>query len=153
MADKKIIFVTGGTSGIGEETVKELALTGATVVFTARDVEKGGMVRREIIKETNNQNVEYLICDLASFPSIRAEKSDDFRVDCLRILVSISGGIAIESITSLDASIDESNSEICGVRLYLGGINTNLYYQILPNLAKYCLILHNNFYLVTFYLY
>lgn len=70
MEDKKIIFVTGGTSGIGKETVKGLALTGATVVFTARGREKGETTKREIIAETNNQNVEYLVCDLASFASI-----------------------------------------------------------------------------------
>jgi retinol dehydrogenase-12/retinol dehydrogenase-13 len=68
----KIILITGGTSGIGKETVKGLALTGATVIFTARDSRKGEETKREISTETNNSNVEYLMCDLASLSSIRA---------------------------------------------------------------------------------
>jgi len=72
MQNEKIILITGGTSGIGKETLKSLALTGATVVFTARSNEKGEEVKREIIAETGNVHVEYLTCDLASFSSIRA---------------------------------------------------------------------------------
>ena len=69
---QKTILITGGTDGIGKATVRGLVLTGATVVFTARDGEKGEKVKREIAAETNNKNIAYLICDLASFSSIRA---------------------------------------------------------------------------------
>ncbi|HQT83021.1 MAG TPA: SDR family oxidoreductase [Candidatus Paceibacterota bacterium] len=72
MAEQRIILVTGGTSGIGKETVKQLAATGASVVFTARDEAKAKQVREEIIKETGNTGVEYLVCNLASLASVRA---------------------------------------------------------------------------------
>ncbi|MDD3531270.1 MAG: SDR family oxidoreductase [Candidatus Pacebacteria bacterium] len=68
----KTFLITGGTSGIGRETVRQLALTGATVVFTARDADKGEATKKDIIDETGNKAVEYLVCDLASFSSIRA---------------------------------------------------------------------------------
>lgn len=72
MTNQKVILVTGGTSGIGKETVEKLALTGATVVFTARDLRKAEETKKEIIEETGNSSINYLICDLASFSSIRA---------------------------------------------------------------------------------
>src|SRR3989344_5022600 len=71
MTNKNVIFITGGTSGIGKETVKALAATGATIVFTARDSERGEEARKEILKETGNSKVDYLVYDLASFASIR----------------------------------------------------------------------------------
>ena len=43
----KTIIVTGGTSGIGKETLKILYLKGAVIIFTGRSVKKA----REIIKE------------------------------------------------------------------------------------------------------
>lgn len=72
MTNQPIILVTGGTSGIGKETVKALATTGATVVFTARDASKGEAVQEEIIRETDNINVAYLVCDFSSLSSVRA---------------------------------------------------------------------------------
>ena len=88
MANKKLILVTGGTSGIGRETAKGLASTGATVVFTARDVKKGEETKREIIKETHNDNVEYLVCDLSSFTSIQ-KCAEEFREHYHRLDVLI----------------------------------------------------------------
>lgn len=67
----KTFFITGGTSGIGKETVRQLALTSVAVVFTARDADKGEAVKKEIVGETGNLAVDYLVCDLASFSSIR----------------------------------------------------------------------------------
>lgn len=72
MTEQKTILITGGTAGIGKEAVRELALTGAAVVFTARDTEKGEATKREIIEKTNNTRVAYLVCDLAALSSVRA---------------------------------------------------------------------------------
>ena len=88
MDKQKLILVTGGTSGIGKETVKGLAQTGATVVFTSRDIEKGEEVKKEIVRETNNDNVECIICNLASFSSIR-ECVEEFKNRYQRLCVLI----------------------------------------------------------------
>ncbi|MEU6532940.1 SDR family NAD(P)-dependent oxidoreductase [Streptomyces sp. NPDC046928] len=46
--NSKIIIVTGGTSGMGEATVKRLAGEGATVVIGARDKARGEAVAAEV---------------------------------------------------------------------------------------------------------
>ncbi len=67
----KIVLITGATSGIGMETARGLAMLGATVVITTRDVQRGEQTRQELIKATQNTNIDVLFCDLASFASIR----------------------------------------------------------------------------------
>ncbi|MCK5559885.1 MAG: SDR family oxidoreductase [Thermoplasmata archaeon] len=68
----KIILITGATSGIGTETARDLAKLGATVVFTTRDELRGKQIQEELMKTTNNNNIDVLFCDLASFDSIKA---------------------------------------------------------------------------------
>ena len=47
----KVIIVTGGTSGIGKESVKKFVSLNATVVFTGRSQEKADSVIGEIISQ------------------------------------------------------------------------------------------------------
>jgi NAD(P)-dependent dehydrogenase (short-subunit alcohol dehydrogenase family) len=68
----KLCLITGGTSGIGKETALALAKMGATLVLTSRNMEKGEAVKEEIIRESGNQQVEVMACDLASLASIRS---------------------------------------------------------------------------------
>lgn len=44
----KVLVVTGGTGGIGEGCVKEMAKAGAKVVFCGRSVEKGQSIEKEM---------------------------------------------------------------------------------------------------------
>ena len=67
----KIVLITGATSGIGIETAIGLAMLGATIIFTSRDILKGEKIKKELITITNNKNINVLKCDLASFESIR----------------------------------------------------------------------------------
>jgi len=103
MDTKKIIFITGGTSGIGKETLKKLGVTGATVVFTARDAKKGEETKKEVIAGTKNSNVECLICDLASFSSVRT-CAEEFkkRYQRLDVLVNNAGVLPQERQESRD---------------------------------------------------
>ena len=61
------VLITGATSGIGKETAIGLAGSGASIVFTTRDVQRGKQVREEIESNSGNGAVEFLYCDLASF--------------------------------------------------------------------------------------
>lgn len=98
-----IALVTGGTSGIGKETVKALARAGATVVFTARDVEKGEETRNVLIKETRNERIDYIVCDLASFASIRScAREFEERVGRLDVLINNAGVLPQERQESQD---------------------------------------------------
>ncbi|XP_013097678.2 retinol dehydrogenase 13 [Stomoxys calcitrans] len=86
-ADGKIVIVTGSNTGIGKETVRELAKRGATVYMACRDMKKCEEAREEIVLETRNKYVYCRECDLASLDSIRkfAEKfkSEQNRLDIL----------------------------------------------------------------------
>jgi NAD(P)-dependent dehydrogenase (short-subunit alcohol dehydrogenase family) len=68
----KVVLITGATSGIGKETAVGLAKLGATIVFTTRDMDRGRTTKEEIIRESKNDKVDYIHCDLASFDSIRS---------------------------------------------------------------------------------
>jgi len=67
----KICIVTGSNSGIGKETALALAKMGATVVMVVRSQERGEKAQKEIIKQTGNNSVDLMICDISSMDSIR----------------------------------------------------------------------------------
>ena len=58
--DGKIVIITGGTHGIGEETAILFASRGAKVVIVGRDENKAS----EIVKQAKG-NIEFLKCDLS----------------------------------------------------------------------------------------
>lgn len=66
-----MVIVTGANTGIGKETVMELLRRGAKVYMACRDFKRCERARKDIIKQTGNQNVFTRILDLASLESIR----------------------------------------------------------------------------------
>ncbi|MHA1453298.1 MAG: SDR family oxidoreductase, partial [Promethearchaeota archaeon] len=73
----KTCLITGANTGIGKETAKALAEMNASVIMVCRNKEKGEQTKNEIIKLTNNENVELLICDLSSLQDVK-RFSDEF---------------------------------------------------------------------------
>lgn len=69
--DGKVVIITGGDSGIGKETAKNLAKRGATLYLAGFETERADKVRSEIIMECNNTKIYSLFVDLSSFDSIR----------------------------------------------------------------------------------
>jgi len=67
----KICIVTGSNSGIGKETAISLAKMGAAVVMVVRSKERGEKAQKEIMKQSGNNSVDLMICDLSSMESIR----------------------------------------------------------------------------------
>jgi NAD(P)-dependent dehydrogenase (short-subunit alcohol dehydrogenase family) len=63
----KQFLITGGTSGIGKETARELARAGANVTITARNAAKGAATVAEIARD----RVDYKLLDLADLSSVR----------------------------------------------------------------------------------
>ncbi|XP_016989689.1 retinol dehydrogenase 12 isoform X2 [Drosophila rhopaloa] len=88
----KVVIVTGGNTGLGKETVIELARRGATVYMACRNIEKGDRARKEIVKETGNPNVFSRECDLSSLDSIR-KFVEDFKKEQreLHVLINNAG--------------------------------------------------------------
>ena len=65
-------IVTGGNSGLGLETARELARHGASVVLACRDTNKGAAARRDIEASVPGATVEVAALDLASLASVQS---------------------------------------------------------------------------------
>ncbi|MDX2162703.1 MAG: SDR family oxidoreductase [bacterium] len=90
----KVVLVTGGTSGIGKETARELARMGATTVLVGRNPEKTAAVVREIQDDTGNRQVTALLGDLSLQRDVR-RVADAFKAahDRLDVLINNAGTI------------------------------------------------------------
>jgi len=69
--EKKIFIVTGANSGIGLETVRELASKKGKVFMACRDLTKCEEERKKIVLDTKNKYVYCRKCDLSSIESIK----------------------------------------------------------------------------------
>jgi len=91
----KKALVTGGSSGLGQETARILAEKGAHVILTARDIPKGEGVADSIRSSTGNPKVEVEELELGSLASIRAfAKRFLARHDRLDMLINNAGVMA-----------------------------------------------------------
>ena len=88
----KTCLITGANTGIGKETAKQLAALGAHIIMVCRNQEKGEKTREEIILKTKNDNIELLICDLASLKSVK-DFSEEFlkNYSSLDVLINNAG--------------------------------------------------------------
>ncbi len=68
----KRVLVTGVSAGLGVETARSLVTHGATVVGTARDLNKA----RKALAEAGNTKVDLVEADLASLSSVRKAASE-----------------------------------------------------------------------------
>jgi NAD(P)-dependent dehydrogenase (short-subunit alcohol dehydrogenase family) len=66
------VIVTGGASGIGVETARALAGTGADVTLAVRDIAAGERTAGEILETTGNSDVHVVHLDLADRASVAA---------------------------------------------------------------------------------
>lgn len=66
---RKVVVITGATSGIGEATAKAFAKEGARVVLVGRSIEKGKILEKEIIQ--NGGKAEYYCCDVTNEEEIQ----------------------------------------------------------------------------------
>ncbi|MCJ1386678.1 hypothetical protein MMC17_009804 [Xylographa soralifera] len=68
----KVILVTGGNTGLGKETVLELAKHNPSVIYlTARTSSKGEAAISDIVSAVPKANISLLSLDLSSFESIK----------------------------------------------------------------------------------
>lgn len=88
----RVALITGGNSGIGLETARELAQRGARVIIASRNVAKSRCAIEDIISTTGNRSVEYRHLDLSKFSNVR-QFAEEFNrtVDRLDILVNNAG--------------------------------------------------------------
>jgi len=88
----KNVVVTGGNSGIGFVTARELARGGARVTLACRNVAAAGAAAAEIARAAGNGSVGVVRLDLASFASARACAEElAAKLDRLDVLVNNAG--------------------------------------------------------------
>mgnify|MGYP006095308443 FL=1 len=61
----KTILITGGTDGIGKQTLLNIAKENHHVIFVGRDEKKCQSVSNEIIDITSNENIDFFVSDLS----------------------------------------------------------------------------------------
>ncbi|WP_310603408.1 SDR family NAD(P)-dependent oxidoreductase [Anaerosporobacter sp.] len=90
---KKIILVTGASSGIGKVTALALAKQGHTVILHGRNPEKTKKAFNEIKKESNNSNLDMITADLSLLSEVRKfADAIKTKYDHLDVLINNAGG-------------------------------------------------------------
>jgi NAD(P)-dependent dehydrogenase (short-subunit alcohol dehydrogenase family) len=79
----RTVIVTGGNSGLGFQTSRELARHGAHVILTARDADKGAEAVEAIRTEQPDASVETRMVDLADLDTVTAFAATVDKVDIL----------------------------------------------------------------------
>ena len=99
----KVAMVTGANSGIGYETAVALARKDATVIMTARTVQKGEAAAEALRRAVNKAEVEVMTLDLADLTSVRHfAAAFQQKYQRLDILCNNAGVMAIPYQTSVD---------------------------------------------------
>eukprot|EP00937_MAST-01D_sp_MAST-1D-sp2_P000647 g647.t1 len=68
----RTVVITGGDTGLGLETTKALATTGASVIIGAYNGTSGAAVAQQVAQSSGNPNIHALAVDLSSTASVRA---------------------------------------------------------------------------------
>jgi len=90
-------LITGSTSGIGKATAIQLAQKGWHVVIHGRKEPECQKVKDEIIKETGNKNVDYVVADLSLMKEVdRMAAEIRRRFPDLKVLVNNAGTFSME---------------------------------------------------------
>lgn len=88
-------FVTGGNSGLGQETGRALAAKGAHVVLAGRDATKLDAAAETIRADTGSENVETILCDLGDLASLAAcSEEARGRLEKIDLLINNAGVMA-----------------------------------------------------------
>ncbi|KAA5547972.1 SDR family oxidoreductase [Adhaeribacter rhizoryzae] len=125
----KIVIITGGSTGIGKVTATELARQGAQVVLVSRDAARGNAAMTEIIKETRNQQVTFIPCDLSRMANVKILALEiQSRFNHIDVLINNAG------ILPGKFTLTPEGYELSWATNYLSGfLLTNLLWQQLLN--------------------
>lgn len=91
--DKKIILITGASSGIGRVTALELAKQGHRLIIHGRNEKKTTAVKDEIMAITGNQDIEAMTANLSLMVEVKAFADKvKAKYDHLDVLINNAGG-------------------------------------------------------------
>src|SRR5215204_6479728 len=69
--NKKLILITGATSGVGQAAAQALAAQGHEIVIVGRNPAKTEAVGKQIRSQTNNHAVHFLLADFSDLGQVR----------------------------------------------------------------------------------
>ncbi|MDH6374247.1 retinol dehydrogenase-14 [Paenibacillus sp. PastF-3] len=93
----KIALVTGANSGMGLATTVELARKGAKVIMVCRNRQRGEEALAAAKQKSHSEDIELMLCDLASLESIRSFAEEFIRkYPILDILINNAGVVTIK---------------------------------------------------------
>jgi len=99
----KVVLITGATSGIGVETARAMAKTGAHVIITGRDLEKAKPIVADIIATTGNSKVEAMFLRLDGLKYVRQFCTEFLaRKLPLNIIICNAGVMAFPTLTKTE---------------------------------------------------
>jgi NAD(P)-dependent dehydrogenase (short-subunit alcohol dehydrogenase family) len=99
----KTVLVTGATSGIGEAAARKLASLGAHTILVGRNRKKCEAVAQNLIRASNNRNIDVFQADLSSQSEIRGLAAELIsHVDKLDVLVNNAGALFKTRKQSID---------------------------------------------------
>lgn len=96
MNSDKVVLITGATEGVGKATAAALAQQGYQVVLHGRNEAKTKAVQQEIISQTGNKRVDYLLADFSSLKEVQ-HLAQTFREKYPRLDVLINNAAAMFS--------------------------------------------------------
>lgn len=101
--DRKVVLVTGATSGLGKVVALALARKGATVVIVGRNSEKTRATVKEIDEQSGHSTADELVADLSSMAEVRglANAFRD-RYSRLDVLINNAGAIFAQRRSTVD---------------------------------------------------
>ena len=112
----KTIIITGANSGLGFETAKKIAENkDYHIVLACRNLQKAELAKQDLIKETENQNIECLKLDTSSLKSV-----EEFVVEFQKSNDSLYGLINNAGISGMHQGKSVDNVEIVMATNYLG---------------------------------
>ncbi|WP_440961617.1 SDR family oxidoreductase [Paenibacillus nitricinens] len=92
-----IALVTGANSGMGLATTVELARKGAKVIMVCRNRQRGEEALTAAKQKSHSEDIELMLCDLASLESIRSFAEEFTRkYPILDILINNAGVVTIK---------------------------------------------------------
>lgn len=100
---QKTVLITGATAGIGQEAAKQLATMGANVVIAGRNTQKCQSVAEKLKRETENDQIHYLVADLSHQAGVE-QLGIDFkaRFNRLDVLLNNAGAFYMNRIENQD---------------------------------------------------
>ena len=104
-AHGKKILITGGTSGVGLETARQLIAAGADVTVVGSGASKGEAAERSLNEAAGTGRATFVAADLSSLAAVRRLAATmNERLDRLDVLINNAGVVSAKRVETVDGN-------------------------------------------------